>query len=51
MRGWWIETTWRDLLHGVRRLRRQWTFAGAVVLVLGLGIAASTAMFSVRTES
>ena len=42
-----LESIWRDVRHGLRRLRRQPGFAAAVVLVLGLGIAASTAMFSV----
>ena len=42
-----LEAIWRDVRHGLRRLRRQPGFAAAVVLVLGLGIAASTAMFSV----
>jgi putative ABC transport system permease protein len=42
-----LESTWRDVRHGLRRLRRHPGFAAAVVLVLGLGIAASTAMFSV----
>jgi predicted permease len=47
MTGSWLDLTWRDALHGLRRLRRQPAFAAAVIVVLALGVAASTAMFSV----
>ena len=36
----------RDTRHGVRRLLRDWPFTVAAVLILGLGIGANTAMFS-----
>ena len=36
----------RDIRHGVRRLVRDWRFTTAAVLILGLGIGANTAMFS-----
>lgn len=36
----------RDTRHGVRTLVRDWRFTVAAVLILGLGIGANTAMFS-----
>jgi putative ABC transport system permease protein len=36
----------RDARHSVRRLVRDWRFTSAAVLILGLGIGANTAMFS-----
>jgi macrolide transport system ATP-binding/permease protein len=36
----------RDIRHGVRRLVRDWRFTAAAVLILGVGIGANTAMFS-----
>jgi hypothetical protein len=36
----------RDTRHGVRRLVRDWRFTTAAVLILGLGIGANTATFS-----
>ena len=37
----------RDTRYGLRRLRRDWRFALASVLILGLAIGANTAIFSV----
>ncbi|HLG56591.1 MAG TPA: ABC transporter permease [Vicinamibacterales bacterium] len=37
----------RDMRHAVRRLIRDWRFTVAAVLILGLGIGANTAIFSV----
>ena len=36
----------RDTRHAVRRLVRDWRFTAAAVLILGLGIGANTAIFS-----
>ena len=36
-----------DTRHGARRLARDWRFTAAAVLILGLGIGANTASFSV----
>jgi predicted permease len=43
----WIETALRDARHAGRGLRRNPGFAVATVLTLGLGIGATTAIFSV----
>src|SRR5436190_19499393 len=37
----------RDTRHAARRLRRDWRFTTAAVLILGLGIGVNAAMFSV----
>jgi predicted permease len=42
-----IEALARDARHGLRRLTRDWRFTAAAVLILGLGIGANTAIFSV----
>jgi putative ABC transport system permease protein len=46
-----------DIRHSIRRLARDWRFTAAAVLILGLGIGATTAIFSLvnavlfRTQS
>jgi putative ABC transport system permease protein len=35
-----------DTRHAVRRLARDWRFTAAAVFILGLGIGANTAIFS-----
>ena len=42
-----VEHLVRDTRHAVRRLRRDWRFTVAAVLILGLGIGVNTAVFSV----
>ena len=41
---------WKDLLHGVRALRRSPVFTAAAVLSLALGIGANTAIFSLLDQ-
>src|SRR5262245_60809591 len=36
----------RDTRHAIRRLLRDWPFTAAAVVILGLGIGANTAIFS-----
>ncbi len=36
-----------DLLHALRRLRHDWLFASAAVLILAVGIGSNTAVFSI----
>jgi putative ABC transport system permease protein len=43
----WLEDLARDVRYGVRTLLRSPGFSGVVVLTLGLGIGANTAIFSV----
>jgi macrolide transport system ATP-binding/permease protein len=43
----WLDSAWQDLRFGLRGLRRYPGFTAAVVLTLGLGIGANSAVFSV----
>ncbi len=43
----WIETFWQDVRFGLRMLRRNPGFTTVVVLLLAIGIGASSTMFSV----
>jgi putative ABC transport system permease protein len=43
----WLEDVRRDLRHALRTLRRAPGFAASIVLTLGFGIGANTAMFNV----
>jgi len=43
----WLETIWRDFTFALRTLRKKPGFAATAILTLGLGIGASTAIFSV----
>jgi predicted permease len=43
----WLAALSHDVRHSLRRLRRDWRFSVAAVLLLGLGIGANTAIFSV----
>ena len=45
--GHWASDVWRDMRYAVRLLRKQVGFSATTVLILALGIGASTAMFSV----
>jgi predicted permease len=42
----WLETIWQDSRYGARMLRRNPGFASVAVVTLGLGIGATTALFS-----
>jgi predicted permease len=42
-----IETTWRDVAYAARSLARSPAFSAVAVLTLGIGIAATTAIFSI----
>jgi putative ABC transport system permease protein len=42
-----VESLWRDVRQSVRSLRKSPSFAAAVVLTLGVGIGANTAIFSI----
>lgn len=43
----WLQDAWRDVRQGIRALRRQPVFAGAIIVVMALGTGASTAVYSV----
>ncbi len=45
--GRWMRDLWLDLRYAVRMLRKEAGFALTAILILGVGIGASTAMFSV----
>jgi predicted permease len=43
----WIESIWRDLRYGVRTLARSPGFSVIAILVMALGIGASTSLFTI----
>ena len=45
--GWLLADVWHDLRYAVRALLKQRGFAATAVLILALGIGATTAIFSV----
>ncbi len=42
----WLESVWQDAAYALRALRRAPVFAGAVVLVMAIGIGAATGVFA-----
>src|SRR4030095_10923864 len=42
----WLESAWQDVLYALRMFRRAPAFTATLVLVLGLGIGATTAVFT-----
>lgn len=42
-----LDNLWQDVRYGLRQLRRNPAFAGAAIVTLGLGIGATTSIFSV----
>ena len=45
--GWWLDTAKRDLLHGLRILRKSPGLMSVAIVTLALGIGANTAIFSI----
>ncbi len=45
--GWKLEAIWRDVRYSVRALRKAPSFTVASIVILSLGIGASTAVFSI----
>jgi predicted permease len=45
-RRWYFDEMRQDVVHGFRHLRRRWSLTGLAVLTLGVGVGASTAIFS-----
>jgi predicted permease len=43
----WLEGLWRDIRYGLRTLRRSPSFSATAVLVMALGIGASTSLFTI----
>lgn len=43
----WLDTLWQDVRYGARVLRRAPRFTLAVVLILGLGVGMTTAVFAI----
>ena len=42
----WLESAWQDVLYALRMFRRAPAFTATLVLVLGIGIGATTAVFT-----
>jgi putative ABC transport system permease protein len=47
----WLVDAWADLRFGARQLRRAPSFAAAAIVTLALGIAATTAIFSIANAA
>src|SRR5262245_27789815 len=45
-RRWYFDELRQDVVHGLRHLRRRWSLTVLAVLTLGVGVGASTAIFS-----
>jgi predicted permease len=45
--GNWLENLWRDIRYGLRTLRRSPSFSATAILVMALGIGASTSLFTI----
>jgi predicted permease len=43
----WLEGLWRDIRYGLRTLRRSPSFSATAILVMALGIGASTSLFTI----
>ena len=42
----WLDSVWQDGMYALRRFRRAPAFTGAFVLVMALGVGATTAVFA-----